>query len=195
MTILHSKIPILLLVILLLTSCTAAQPEVTAPLETSTAQLTSTPEMFTLSSPDVVEGGVLPAEYTCDGAANTLSLSWSGAPAETKSFAVIMHHEASPTDIHWYWVVYDIPTTVTSLPKNMTGIGTLGTNSVNGKQAYTPPCSKGPGSKTYIYTVYALSDEPKLTVPPSQVNRAKLLDAIKNITLASAELRVTYSRK
>ncbi len=161
----------------------------------STSTKTTNPSGFTLTSPDVSEAGQLPAEYTCDGAANTLALAWSGAPAGTKSYAVIMHHEASPTDIHWYWVVYDIPANVTSLPKNMTGIGTLGNNSVNGKTAYTPPCSKGPGAKTYIYTVYALSAQPKLSVPADKVTRAVLLDAIRGITLASAELNVTYTRK
>ncbi len=161
----------------------------------ATTVQTSNPGSFNLTSPDVAEGGMLSVEYTCDGAASTLALSWSGAPAWTKSFAVIMHHEASPTDIHWYWVVYDIPTDVTSLPKNMTGIGTLGTNSVNGKTAYTPPCSKGPGAKTYIYTVYALSAQPQLSVPANKVTRAVLLDAIRDITLAGAELHVTYTRK
>jgi gluconolactonase len=150
---------------------------------------------FMLTSPDIASDGLLPQEYTCDGAANTLALSWSGAPERTKSFALIMHHEASPTDIHWYWVVYNIPADVNSLPKNITGIGTLGNNSVNGRTEYTPPCSKGPGPKIYTYTVYALSAEPQLSVPASQVNRAVLLDAIRDITLSSAELNVTYSRK
>lgn len=150
---------------------------------------------FILTSPAVGADGLLPAEYTCDGAASTLALQWNGAPAGTKSYAVIMHHAAGAEDIHWYWVVYNIPATVNSLPKNMTGIGVLGTNSVNGKNAYTPPCSKGPGPKIYLYTVYALSEEPKLDVPAEQVNRAVLLSAIQNITLSSAELAVSYSRK
>ncbi len=77
----------------------------------------------------------------------------------------------------------------------MTGIGMLGNNSVNGKLAYTPPCSKGPGPKEYIYTVYALSADPQFTVPAAQVDRAPLLDAIKDITLDSAELHVIYSRQ
>lgn len=149
---------------------------------------------FTLSSPEVVERGALPVEYTCDGASATLPLTWSGAPAETQSFAVIMHHVASPEDVHWYWVLYNIPASVTSLVKNSAGIGTLGTNSVNGKTTYSPPCSKGPGAKSYTYTVYALSAQPQLSIPASQVNRDALLKAIQNITLASAELRVTYAR-
>lgn len=149
---------------------------------------------FTLSSPDVDESGRLPAEYTCDGVSATLPLTWSGAPAGTQSLAVIMHHVASPTDIHWYWVLYDIPAEVRGLPKNTAGIGTLGTNSVNDRNEYAPPCSKGPGPKTYTYTVYALSEEPQLSVPASQVDRATLLAAIQEITLASAELHVTYTR-
>jgi phosphatidylethanolamine-binding protein (PEBP) family uncharacterized protein len=165
--------------------------------EPVSTEITSQKNMggFVLASPDVSEGGILPVEYTCDGTASTLALSWSGAPAGTQSFAVIMHHVASPTDIHWYWVVYDIPAGESSLLKNMQGIGTLGTNSVNDQAAYTPPCSTGPGPKTYTYTVYALSAEPQLSVQPLQVNRQVLLDAIKDITLASAELNVTYSRQ
>ncbi len=165
------------------------------PQPTQTPAASPTPSAFVLTSPQVGADGALPVEYTCDGASSTLALAWSNPPAGTQSFALIMHHEASPTDIHWYWVVYDIPAQVTSLPKNMSGIGLLGTNSVNRRQAYTPPCSKGPGPKTYIYTLYALSSQPQLTVPAASVNRAVLLEAIRDITLASAELRVVYSRQ
>jgi phosphatidylethanolamine-binding protein (PEBP) family uncharacterized protein len=155
---------------------------------------TSTADGFTLTSPDLPAGGRLPMEYTCDGNASMLALDWSGAPAGTKSYAVIMHHVAGPEDIHWYLVLYNIPADVTSLPKDFSGIGTLGTNSVNDRTEYAPPCSKGPGDKTYTYTVYALSAEPQLSVPASQVNRAMLLDAIKDITLAHAEMSVVYAR-
>jgi phosphatidylethanolamine-binding protein (PEBP) family uncharacterized protein len=160
----------------------------------STSTATSSAASFTLTSPDVKADGLLPMEYTCEGASSTLALNWSGAPEGTQSYAVTMHHIAGPDDIHWYWEVYDIPASVTSLPKNVVGVGTLGTNRVNGKQAYTPPCSKGPGPKEYIYTVYALSAEPQFSVPASQVDRAVLLNAIQDITLDNAELHVIYSR-
>jgi phosphatidylethanolamine-binding protein (PEBP) family uncharacterized protein len=150
---------------------------------------------FTLSSPEVVEGGALPAEYTCDGASATLPLTWSGAPAGTRSFAVIMHHVAGPGDTHWYWVLYDIPADVSGLSKSSVGVGVLGTNSVNNKTTYTPPCSKGPGEKPYTYTVYALAAQPRFGVLAAQIDREVLLAAIRDITLASAELHVTYARK
>ncbi len=148
---------------------------------------------FVLHSSAVADGGTLPVEFTGDGAAATPPLEWTGAPAGTKSYALIMHHEA-PDQTKWYWILYNIPATVQSLPKNVKGIGTLGNNSVNDRTEYAPPHSKGPGPKTYIFTVYALSAPPQLTVPPSQVSREVLLAAIKDRTLGSAELQVIYSR-
>ncbi len=155
---------------------------------------TASPAPFVLTSPAVAEGGALPADYTCDGSSATLPLAWSGAPAGTEGYAVVMHHVASPTDIHWYWVLYDIPATVTTLARNVAGVGTLGTNSVNDRTGYSPPCSQGPGDKSYTYTVYAVSGPVHLTVPSSQVTRAVLLAAISQTTLDSAALHVTYAR-
>jgi len=147
-----------------------------------------------LHSSEVSEGGDLPKDYTCDGSSATLPLEWSGEPAGTKSFAVIMHHIPGPGDSHWYWVLYNLQADVHNLAKNVSGVGTLGNNSVNGQTAYTPPCSKGPGKKIYTYTVYALSAQPQLAVPPAQVSRDVLLAAIQPITLDSAELNVSYTR-
>ena len=191
----------LLFLIALLAGC-ANPPAATAEVVPATDETTSitspisqlTNSGFTLTSTDVADGGRLPVEYTCDEDGSTLPLTWSGAPAETQSYAVIMHHVAAPEEIHWYWVLYNIPADVTSLPKNVTGIGTLGNNINNGLVEYSPPCSQGPGDKEYIYTVYALSAQPQITVPAEEVNRNTLLTAIQNITLASAELHTIYAR-
>jgi phosphatidylethanolamine-binding protein (PEBP) family uncharacterized protein len=149
---------------------------------------------FVLRSPDAVEGGMLPKEYTCDGDSSTLPLEWSGVPVGTKSLAVVMHTIPGPNESHWYWVLYNIPPDMQGLVKNVAGVGTPGNNSVNGRMEYAPPCSKGPGPKLYTYTVYALSGHPKFAVPQSEVSRDVLLAAIKDMTLAKAELNVFYSR-
>jgi formylglycine-generating enzyme required for sulfatase activity/phosphatidylethanolamine-binding protein (PEBP) family uncharacterized protein len=148
---------------------------------------------FLLSSPAVQNGGTLPVEFTGDGASATLPLEWTGAPAGTTSYALIMHHEA-PDQTKWYWILYNIPANCQSLAKDVKGVGTLGNNSVNRRREYAPPHSKGPGPKTYIYTVYALSAPPEITVPPSEVNRETLLAAMKGRILASAVLSVAYTR-
>jgi phosphatidylethanolamine-binding protein (PEBP) family uncharacterized protein len=149
---------------------------------------------FTLTSPDLPSDGRLPAEYTCDGSASTLALNWSSAPLGTTAYAVIMHHTPEQEESHWYWVLYNIPADVTSLSKNSSNIGNLGTNSVNGRLEYAPPCSKGPGDKEYFYTLYALSSQPQLDVSSEKVDRAALLRAMESITLARAELKVVYAR-
>jgi Raf kinase inhibitor-like YbhB/YbcL family protein len=185
------------LIVFLLAGCSlapAGNRPPTPPNSAEAAAPTSSNGTFILSSSDVAEGGALPKEFTCDGASATLPLAWSGAPEGTKNFAVAMHHVPGPGDTHWYWVVYNIPANITSLEKNSSGVGVLGNNSVNGKTVYAPPCSKGPGEKVYTYTVYALSAEPQFSVSASDVSRDVLLDAIKDITLASASLNVTYAR-
>ncbi len=197
----RTKLFSLIFILALLTGCAPAsssvQPDPVSTQGSSSPSVTanfSTSTGFTLASTDAVDGGSLPIEFTCDGSGSTLPLAWSGAPDETQNYAVIMHHEA-PDGIHWYWVLYNIPADVTSLPKDVSGVGTLGNNINNGLAEYSPPCSKGPGDKTYTYTVYALSAEPQISVPAKQVTRDVLLTAIQNITLASADMNVIYARE
>lgn len=149
---------------------------------------------FSLRSPVVAGGGVLPAEYTGDGASISPPLEWSGAPAGTKSFAVIMHHFDPEGKTKWYWTLYNIPAEVSGLPKDVHGVGTLGNNSVTRRAGYAPPHSKGPGEKTYILTAYALSAPLQIAAKPAEVNRDVLLAAMKDVILDSAELKVVYTR-
>ena len=148
---------------------------------------------FSLTSPEVSNGGLLPRDYTGDGSGSTLPLAWSGAPAGTQAYALIMHHIDPEGVAKWYWTLYDIPAEVNNLPKNVSGIGKVGTG-FRGKVGYEPPHSQGPGSKTYTLTLYALSSPIRLTCPPAEVNRAVLLEAIKGKVIASSELNVTYTR-
>ena len=149
---------------------------------------------FFLTSPEVTDGGKLPVDYTGDGSGATLPLAWKGAPVGTQSFAVVMDHLAPGNVVKSYWTMWDIPASTTSLAKNVKGVGKLGT-SFKGALGYEPPHSQGPGAKTYVLTVYALSAPPQLTQPPREVSREVLLTAIKDKVLASASLSVVYSRE
>jgi len=149
---------------------------------------------FILRSPEVANGGALPVDYTGDGSSSTLPLEWSGAPAGTKSYALIMHHLDPEGKTKIYWTLYNIPAETKSLAKNSKGVGLLGRNTINDQIGYGPPHSKGPGAKTYILSLYALSAPPSLNVPASQVTGEILSAAIKNLTLASSDLNVVYTR-
>jgi hypothetical protein len=94
-------------------------------------------------------------------------------------------HTIPPTgDKHVYFVLYNIPATTSSIPDN----------SKSGKTTYTPPCSQGPGAKTYIITLYALNGSPTITVPKNQVTVDILSAGMKNKIVDSAVMSVTYTK-
>lgn len=174
-----------------------AEPAPNPPASTSTAPIDSSARplaSFILSSPVVANGGSLPAEFTGDGAGITPPLEWKGAPAGTKSYALVMHHLDPEGKTKWYWILYNIPATVQSLPKNVQGVGTVGTG-FKGRIGYEPPHSRSPGAKSYVLSLYALSAPPNVTVPPAQVNYDVIMAALKDRILASADLSVVYTSK
>lgn len=148
---------------------------------------------FVLGSPVMANGGRLPIEYTCDGASVNPPLAWTGAPAGTVGFAVVMHHVPDSGPEHWYWVVHGLAATVDHLDAAATPPGTLGTNSVDGRATYAPPCSQGPGDKTYVFTVYALTQQPHFAAA-TRVTRQVLLDAIAGRVIGEATMQATYAR-
>jgi hypothetical protein len=152
------------------------------------------PGGFMLKSPEVSNGGTLPVEYTGDGAGSTLPLEWSGVPTGTKAFTLLMHHLDPEGKIKWYWILYNLPETLVSLPKNSTGTGVLGSN-FQGNVGYQPPHSKGPGAKRYVLSLYALSSPLDIRVPASKVNYDTILAAMQGKILATSDLSVTYTRK
>ncbi len=149
---------------------------------------------FALRSSDVTDGGDLPKAFTGDGDSVSPPLEWSGAPAGTQSYALIMHHTDARGENVTYWIVYNIPATVTRLPKNAQGVGTLGVSSRGNHAGYSAPHSKGPGARTYVFTVYALSAPAPLALPTTGVTQEALLDAVKGKLLASADLSTSYTR-
>jgi phosphatidylethanolamine-binding protein (PEBP) family uncharacterized protein len=148
---------------------------------------------LSLTSPAFTDGGTLPVVYTCDGAGHSPPLAWTGAPEGTVQFAVLMTTLAND-GLKWNWLLYGIPAGVTSLAESATGVGTVGLSSDGPELRYYPPCSQGPGAKTYTFTIYALSAAPLLSVPADQVTGQVLTSAISPATLASSHVSVTYTR-
>lgn len=145
-----------------------------------------------VTSPAFENNGIYPIEFTGDGAGISPPVAWSGAPSGTKYFALSLWHIPPQGDLKSYWVVYNIPSNVNGLPKDSKSIGLLGLNDKK-RNEYEPMKSKGPGVKDYHITVYALSEEPKFE--SKMVNRAELLNAIKDITLAEGTISYKYERK
>ncbi len=161
-------------------------PGADSPATTATTDFGS----LVLTSPAFEDGGVCPAEFTCDGAGVSPPLAWAGVPAGTRSFALNVWHIPGPGDIKSYWVLYDIPGDVTRLSRGSWGVGITGLNDKR-RNEYDPLCSKGPGLKTYHITLFALSEELKLD--PKKAARADLLKAMEKITLSQKNLTYQYA--
>ena len=171
----------------------AAAPTEADAEEAATEEPAAASGEFTVISPVMEDGGRLPVTYTCEDQGVSPPLAWPGAPEDTVGYALEMHHVASADDIHWYWLVYDIPAETQSITVGQADFGTFGTNSVDPNLAYAAPCSQGPGDKLYTIMVYALSAAPDLS-DPAQVDRDTLLAAIADITLAEASMDITFDR-
>lgn len=149
---------------------------------------------FGLRCPALPAGGMLPVEFTGDGPGISPPLEWFGAPKGTKSYVLIMDHVDPEGRIKWYWTLYNIPADIQALPKSSAGIGIQGNNSINRRLGYAPPHSKGPGAKTYLLTLYALSESLHLDGPPESVDRQTLLAAMNGRVIGTADLKVVYTR-
>jgi hypothetical protein len=60
----------------------------------------------------------MPVQFTCDGANHSPALVWSGAPPETRSYALILDDPDAPSGVWAHWLVWNIPAARTGLPEN-----------------------------------------------------------------------------
>lgn len=120
---------------------------------------------FTLSSPEIVDGGMLPADLKCTregGEGVSPPVSWSVVPDGTQSLAVIMHHYPRGTvegrdAPSQYWLLWNIPADTLEIERgNPLSIGDEGSDKDQRWTGYTPPCAHPGAQHAYTITLYAL---------------------------------------
>lgn len=145
---------------------------------------------FVLTSPDFKEGGTIKAEQVfngsgCSGQNVSPELSWSGAPAGAKSFALTVYDpdartrwlhrlksfalaiydpDASTRSGWLHWVIVNISANVTSLPKDAGNIqagvapaGSIQSRTSFGTVGWAGPCPpQGDKPHHYVFTIFAL---------------------------------------
>jgi phosphatidylethanolamine-binding protein (PEBP) family uncharacterized protein len=129
-------------------------------------------------------GGAIPAEYSCDGRGASPPLHWTGAPPDTKSFAIVVDDPDAPHGPFVHWVAFDLPASTTDLS---TGASAHGTK-------WKPVCPpKGGGVHHYHFKLLALRDPPGLAL--DQPGEDDLMKAVRGHVLATGELVGTFERK
>lgn len=155
---------------------------------------------FTLSSADLTDGRPLDELYahTSVGGKNlSPQLSWSGFPAETKSFVVTCFDPDAPTGSgFWHWVAVNLPVSVTELDRGADPLpeGAFTVRNDYGDTGYggaAPP----PGDRVhrYVFAVHAI-DVDRLEVG-ADATPAYVGFNLAFHTLARATLRPTYQVK
>ena len=177
-----------LALLVLIVGCSNTTGRPTAVDSPTTEPAPRTSEMtLHLTSPAFAEGGAIPSDYTCDGQNLQLPVQWSGAPAGTTEFALIMDDPDARGFVHW--VVTGIPADVTGLADPLPAGAVQGRNDF-GRAGYGGPCPPS-GTHTYVVTLYALSAPLGLT---GASTAAAVRSAAATNTLATAVIRGTYRR-
>jgi Raf kinase inhibitor-like YbhB/YbcL family protein len=153
---------------------------------------------MSLTSADMKPGAAIPIAHIyprCGGENISPALSWSGAPAATKSFVLTMIDVDVKPDEWSHWVVVGLPASVMSLPRGATSLpgGAKAIVSNFGDAAYAGPCPpKGTGVHHYQFTVWALptagislADDEKATTLTALLSKTAL-DRASLVGLVSA---------
>ena len=161
---------------------------------------------LTVTSPTITAGQPIPKQHTADGENLSPALSWTGAPATTRSFAVVCEDPdvlLPPTNpqpfVHW--VIYNIPATAQGLPGSLpidpaAAMPPAIAGATQGPSGFRRPIYRGPAPPPgkphhYHFIVYALD----VAGLPGGLTRAQLTDAMAGHIVGQGQLVATYERK
>ena len=152
---------------------------------------TSSAAKFKLSSPAFEDSGLIPQKFTCQGGNVSPELTWSAAPANTKSFALMMDDPDAPGGTFTHWVLFDIPADQKQLAEGAGLIGVSGNNGLS-QIGYMGPCPPG-GLHRYYFRLYAL-DVPSLNLKAG-ASRSAVETAMKNHVMGIADTMGRYEQQ
>lgn len=161
------------------------------------------PAAMTVTSATLKANEPIPRDHTADGRNVSPAISWSGAPAATKQFALIMDDPDAQFGggnfVHW--VVYRIPATAKGLPAELPMDATLTApadiaGTIQGLSGFRRAGYRGPAPPAgkphhYTFTVYALDAELPLA---EGLNKADLLKAMEGHIIGQGSLVSIYER-
>jgi Raf kinase inhibitor-like YbhB/YbcL family protein len=151
---------------------------------------------FTIKTAAFPNEGTIPKKFTGDGPDVSPALEWSGAPAGTRAYALIMDDPDAPVGTWVHWVIYDIPATQASLPEGLPKQGGPSTDASQGRNSWANTGYQGPAPPPgkphrYHFKLYALS-APTGLAPGA--DKGAVERAIKGKVLAVATWIGRYGR-
>jgi Raf kinase inhibitor-like YbhB/YbcL family protein len=150
-----------------------------------------------LTSPAFTEGQPIPGPYTCDDKNISPPLAWSGAPANTASFVLIVDDPDAPARVWTHWILFNLPGDKSEIPEDATHSKTFPTTAQQGLNDFKHPTYGGPCPPTgqrhrYFFKIYALDINLNL---PNGTSKDAVAAAMAKHVLAQGILMGTYQRK
>jgi Raf kinase inhibitor-like YbhB/YbcL family protein len=174
-----------------------------SPLGTQTAAAQMTVTSAEISEGSVAKNDQVANVFGCKGDNISPSLKWTGAPSDTKSFAINLYDPDAPTGSgFWHWVAFNIPPSVTSLPKdagdvkkNLMPAGIIQSRTDFGFDGYGGMCPpQGDKPHHYTLTVYAVDEDKLQFAKDDQVSPAVVGFELHFHSKAKGTLSWTYGR-
>jgi Raf kinase inhibitor-like YbhB/YbcL family protein len=135
------------------------------------------------------DGGVMGAQFTCDGNNVSPALTWSPAPEGTVEIAITLVDLDFPSFAHWAMAGLD-PSLASLGEGDVPLAATQATNGV-GDIGYTGPCPPAGSTHTYEFTVHYLGERTDLV---DGAGRDEFTSGISAADIASARVTGSYSR-
>lgn len=157
---------------------------------------------LTLTTSAFTDGGEIPARFTqSDPKPVSPHLEWSHVPANTVSFALIMHDPdvaiQRKTDDVLHWLIFNIPGSAHELPEGVPAEAKLPDGTIQGKNQGGVVGYRGPGAPAagphhhYTFELFAL--DTKLDLAPD-ATRPDVLKAIDGHILGKGVLVGRFHR-
>ncbi len=133
------------------------------------------------------DGGIVPDKYSFRGGNTQPDFKISNAPAETQSFAIILHDIdvaiGGDTGDVLHWVAFNIPGTTKEIAEGKLPEGSVTGKNMRDNNYMGPGAPPGPRYHHYVFEFYALNEKLDL---PATASRPELMAAMKGKVLAKA---------
>jgi Raf kinase inhibitor-like YbhB/YbcL family protein len=150
-----------------------------------------------LTSSVFEHGGRIPHVHTCEGDDVSPPLQWSGAPVNTRTYAIICEDPDAPRGTWIHWVLYNISGDAVELTRAIPSLPELPSGARHGRNtagdlAYAGPCPPPGDPHRYFFRLYAL--DISLNLPPG-ATKAELQRAMEQHIVAQGTLMGTYQHR
>ena len=133
-------------------------------------------DVFSLVSSSFEDGTELPARLTCQGQGLSPALTWSGAPLDTSSLAIVVRDLSAGGFVHW--VVTDIDPFVLGVAEGGLPENAVESPNGTGSTGWYPPCPPdGDGVHTYEIALLALNQPASIVVDTPAEQAAATLES------------------